>query len=77
MLLKANKFQFNGQTLGLQPNGDIRVIMTLFDPFMWYEVEDYVDVQSTADIYTQLLSHLIQLMDKLQPDTNHISDHVS
>ena len=66
----ANSFHFYGQTLGLNPNDSVRVIMTLYDPSTCYEVEDHIDIQPSADINTQLLSNLIGQMERLQPGTS-------
>ena len=70
-LANANNFNFYGQTLGLNPNDTVQVIMTLYDPFTCYEVEDHIDIQRSADINTQLLSNLIGQMERLQPGTSH------
>ena len=70
-LANANNFHFYGQTLGLNPNDTVRVIMTLYDPSTCYEVEDHIDIQPSADINTQLLSNLIGQMERLQPGTSH------
>ena len=70
-LANASKFHFHGQTLGLNPNDTVRVIMTLYDPSTCYEVEDHIDVQPYADINTQLHSNLIGQMERLQPGTSH------
>ena len=43
-LANANTFQFHGQTLGLNPNNTVRVIMTIYDPSTCYEVEDHIDI---------------------------------
>ena len=51
--------------------------MTLVDPSTWYEVQDHIDIRSDADIYPQLLNHLILQMDKLQPDIIHMQDLIS
>ena len=70
-LANANGFHFYGQTLGLSLNKTVRVIITLYDPFTCYEVEDLIDVQPYADINTQFLSNLIDQMERLQPGTSH------
>ena len=67
----ANGFYFHGQTLGLNPNKTVQVIMTLYDPSTCYEVEDHINVQPSASIDTQLLSNLIGQMERLQPGTSH------
>ena len=73
----ANKFQFHGEAIGLQPDGTVRIIMALFDPSTWYEVEDHIDIRSDAGIYPQLLNHLILQMDKLRPDVIPMQDLIS
>ena len=70
-LANTNNFHFYGQTLGLNPNDTVRVIMTLYDPSTCYEVEDHIDIQPSADINTQLLSNLIGQVERLQPGTSH------
>ena len=50
-LANANKFHFSGHTLGLKPNGTVRVIMTLCDPSTCYKVEDHIDLQPHTDMY--------------------------
>ena len=70
-LANTNKFDFYGQTLGLNPNETVQVIMTLYDPSTCYEVEDHIDICPSADINTQLLSNLIGQMERLQPGTSH------
>ena len=70
-MANAHQFHFYGQTLGLNPNETVRVIMTLYDPSTSYEVEDHIDIQPSADINTQLHSNLIGQMERLQPGTSH------
>ena len=70
----CNGFHFNAYPLGLQPNGNLRVFMMLFDPCSFMYIHYYDDINMHTDVDVQLLYILFGLIDYLQPDLKYKHD---
>ena len=63
-----NSFQFNGFVPGCHTNGNAQVAMILCYLPTHATLEEHIDILPTLNIDAQLLTNLIIMMEKLNPD---------